>query len=237
MTTALKKSEIRHPTPEIQMARQLSEQYQRAVGGLWEVVKFGAMMMHLQNTLFPELVGNGNAKKFESEGEGLKAWLAENCPELNRRTAYRFKGLAEGLQKEFKLGEPADLHRLLTASEDDLNRADRKTREEIAGFLEGQSQRQLQFRLLSDRGEAPPVTRGPQKQQPLNKLCCIQIKEACAQFLLMRSHMPDLYFDSACSRLLKTLEEATACRWSPDPERARENIEFIESAECFTLES
>lgn len=203
------------------MARQLSEQYQRAVGGLWEVVKFGAMMMHLQNALFPELIGTGNAKKFASDGDGLKGWLSDNCSEINLKTAYRFKGLAEGLQKEFKLGEPADLHRLLTADASDLNRADLKTREEIAGFLEGQSQRQLQFRFMADkpaggkRGPVKPITRS------IAEDILVNLRSACEEFLRMRSHLNHDQRDAAETRLRETLEEATGIAWRPDAEKER----------------
>lgn len=214
--------------PEIQMARQLSEQYQRAVGGLWEVVKFGAMMMHLNQILSPRLQG-----KFSEQGDGTKAWLAEHCPDIKISTAWRFKGLAEGLQKEFKLGEPADLHRLLTASEDDLNRADRKTREQISEFLEGQSQRQLQFRFASGKGEAPRTPRGPNKEIDLRKQCCRDLASACDFFLKMRGNLPNEYFDTACARILKTLEEATSCRWAPDPDKERTREEWKENGRCY----
>lgn len=219
MTTSLQKSAIRNQAPETQMAHQLSEQYQRAVGGLWEVVKFGAMLVFLQEKIAPAVASVKTGNRY-AEGDGLKAWLAEHCPDVKISTAWRFKGLAEGLQKEFKLGEPADLHRLLTAPEDELNRADRKTREEIAGFLEGQSQRQLQFRFLSD---APRLTRGPAKagKPSIAEDILVNLRSACEEFLRMRSHLNHGQRDAAETRLRETLEEATGIAWRPDAEKER----------------
>lgn len=220
---------------EALMARQLSDQYGRAVGGLWEVVKFGAMMMHLATVVSTR--GHDSIKDLQKfAGDGVKAWLAEHCPEISRPTAYRFKGLAEGLQKEFKLGEPADLHRILTAGEDGLNRADRKMREQIAGFLEDKSQRQLQFRFMAAPG-AParkPVI-SPKKRVALRVQTLVELRAACKQFLAIRGHMDDEHFDTGCALLVSTLEEATACKWDPNPDGDRKRHEFVEHAHCYEV--
>jgi hypothetical protein len=221
---------------EALMARQLSDQYGRAVGGLWEVVKFGAMMMHLQTVLTPRVESKHAGSGRYAEGEGLKAWLAKHCPDIRESTAYRFKGLAEGLQKEFKLGEPADLHRLLTAGEDDLNRADRKMREQIAGFLEGKSQRQLQFRFMAEPcapARKPDIA--PKRRVALRVQTLVELRRACKQFLALRGHMDDEHFDTGCAQLVSTLEEATACKWDPNPDGDRKRHEFVEHAHCYEV--
>lgn len=125
------------------MARQLSEQYQRAVGGLWEVVKFGAMMMHLRAALVGVAgPGNSGSGRYAS-GSGIEAWIKTNCPEISRPTAYRFLAIAEGLREEVKLGVKVDLLHLLTADHADLEPKLLKKRADIQDLLEGRSQRQL----------------------------------------------------------------------------------------------
>jgi hypothetical protein len=218
------------------IARQLSEQYQRAVGGLWEVVKFGAMLAHTQQHLFADLRGKGGSRGIESSGDGLKAWLAEQCADINYKTAWRFKGLAEGLQKEFKLGQPADLQRLLTSSEDDLTRADRKVRQEIGDFLEGQSQRQLQFRFMTDRLSKAPKVLSAREKVSIKVQVLTNLRAACQEFLRMKSVMDDDHFNTGCGRLVKTLEEATACPWSPDPHNERPKDQYTEHAHCYEVE-
>ena len=54
---------------------------------LRECVKFGALLTEVSYFL-GEARGRGN------DGEGLKAWLAENCPEVNYSTAINYKALA-----------------------------------------------------------------------------------------------------------------------------------------------
>ena len=54
---------------------------------LRECVKFGALLTEVGYYL-------GEARHAKNEGEGLKAWLAENCPEVNYSTAINYKALA-----------------------------------------------------------------------------------------------------------------------------------------------
>ena len=54
---------------------------------LRECVKFGALLTEVGYFL-------GEARHAKNEGEGLKAWLAENCPEVNYSTAINYKALA-----------------------------------------------------------------------------------------------------------------------------------------------
>lgn len=54
---------------------------------LRECVKFGALLTEAGHYL-------GEARHANNEGEGLKRWLAENCPEVNYNTAMGYKALA-----------------------------------------------------------------------------------------------------------------------------------------------
>lgn len=90
---------VNSPTPTLtqsptstDIAGALTTQYQAVVAAtgqmLREAVKFGAMLMELET-----IVGKSHAGR-NSEGEGIKAWLAEHCPEINYSTAIVYKNLA-----------------------------------------------------------------------------------------------------------------------------------------------
>jgi hypothetical protein len=123
------------------MGRQLTEQYEKAVGGMKAVFVFGAMILTVQQNLSTRgEVSGGRGKK-----GGVSGWLTEFAPTVPQGTAYRFRDLAEGLQKEFQLGKKCDMVRLLTAPVEELKKGEQQTREKIEKFVEGKSQRQLLF--------------------------------------------------------------------------------------------
>jgi hypothetical protein len=134
------------PANDALMAKQLSAQYQNAIGGLWQVVKFGAMMLMLRDKLVLSARGQNSPLRGPGSTENsLGTWITENCPEINRATAYRFMAIADGLKNEFKLGVKVDLYQLLEATPTALDAKSLKTRNAIEAFLEGKSQRQLLF--------------------------------------------------------------------------------------------
>lgn len=55
---------------------------------LRECVKFGALLIEVGYYL-------GEARHANNEGEGLKSWLAENCPQINYKTAMGYKRMGE----------------------------------------------------------------------------------------------------------------------------------------------
>jgi hypothetical protein len=127
------------------MAKLLTAQYRLAIGGLWEVVKFGAMLAQVRDSL--------NSARGIQRGQigytgSLKEWLEANCPDVNVSTAYRFLTLAEGVRAEVKLGAKVDLCHLLTAPEAELDARLASKRQEIAELLDGKSQRQLLFAFM-----------------------------------------------------------------------------------------
>lgn len=74
------------------VAQQLTTQYRAVVAAtgqmLREAVKFGAMLMELE-----AIVGKSHGGVY-SAGDGVKGWLAENCPEIVYQTAMAYKSLA-----------------------------------------------------------------------------------------------------------------------------------------------
>ena len=83
-------------------AYRLSRQYAK-VNGSWknaleQTVRFGAMLKE-----WGDFLGDTQGR----EGEGLRAWLAENCPEINYNTAMGYKHLAEKTVRMLGGGAPA----------------------------------------------------------------------------------------------------------------------------------
>jgi hypothetical protein len=152
-------------------AEQITEQYRKAVSGCLEMIRFGAMMIEVESGL--ERDGQPN----QHSGETLKSWLDENCPEINYKTALRFKGLAEGLQFHLRIPDNWPLRLALpsaTDQETEIN-ADlagelgikpkrlAQMRKEIWDFLEGKSARQLVF----DFGCAETAPKGGDRRSGL----------------------------------------------------------------------
>lgn len=86
-------------------AEALKAQYQVVIKAeaatFKERVRFGAMLIQWEQYLGKSLGGRG------SDGEGLKAWLAENCPEINYMTAISYKMMAERAIKMLGGGQMA----------------------------------------------------------------------------------------------------------------------------------
>jgi len=160
-------------TPE-----QVRGQYRRAVGGTLEIIRFGAMLWELDAEL--AAADGGREARCSSRGDGasLKAWMEGNCPEINYKTAIRYKGVAAGLQSTFQIPQSLPLTLALPAPEGAQD-ADaqalpagcrvsaervRKIREQISEMLEGKSLRQLTF----DFGLAEPPAKGGANNKPKN---------------------------------------------------------------------
>ena len=99
-------AEVFTPSPED--IATLTTQYRKAVNGLYEAYRFGQMLMAVKSRIeapSPRDAACGTARWQEhggavaapgwNAGTGLKAWLAEHCPEINYSTARRFLTIAE----------------------------------------------------------------------------------------------------------------------------------------------
>lgn len=87
-------------------AQAISDQYAAVVAKtgemLREAVKFGTMLLEWESFLGEARGGDGGGAS-----EGLKGWLAKNCPEINYQTAMGYKHLAEKSVKMLGGGEMA----------------------------------------------------------------------------------------------------------------------------------
>ena len=120
------------------MGSQLTEQYHRAVGGMREVLRFGAMMLQLRENLFTReqvsVGGRGNK-------DGISLWLSEHAPEVNRTTAYRFMHVAEAVAAQFKAPAKVSFIELATKPAAELPAKLREKQLELFEFIDGTSQR------------------------------------------------------------------------------------------------
>ena len=184
-------AEVFTPSPED--IATLTTQYRKAVNGLYEAYRFGQMLAQVKARL-EQFTGDatcGTARELTqtganggtlaapgwNAGTGLKAWLAEHCPEINYSTARRFLQVAEKTNAALAESEavPASQRPALSAGEG-LGRGAPETfpEETIRAFLEGKSQRQL---LKAPKAE-PAVRHAMSEEERAEKLA-----EVCKGFL------------------------------------------------------
>lgn len=125
-----------------ELAEAINEQWQRAQGGLIEILRFGALMIRIDNRL------GGGKQRNRHSGQTLKGWLKEHCPEINYKTAIGYKAAAVGLAEAAELPDNMPLLALMEgdrAFEDDYAEAHARVMDVIGtasiGFLKAQSRR------------------------------------------------------------------------------------------------
>lgn len=143
---------------DAEMGRQLTEQYQRAVGGMKEVVIFGAMMMRLRE-LHPEVAQRGGDRRSKSTADfdqplTLQKWLETHAPQVKRTTALRFLAVTESIAQEYpqivgtKMANKMSLAELVTKPASELPDSAAKKQLELFDFISGTSQRSWLDRFL-----------------------------------------------------------------------------------------
>ena len=125
---------------------------------LRECVKFGALLTEVGYFL-------GEARHAKNDGEGMKTWLEENCPEVNYKTAMGYKALAAKCVKMLGGGSQAvavlqDKTEVVPPGEDAPIEVDSKfieKRDEL--FNEVKSRRDLEqtyFKFMASEGKGKP---------------------------------------------------------------------------------
>ena len=142
-------NEVTVMTPEI-MSRevavtfspaQVSSAWLAAVDGLRSIIAFGAILVATETVLTRE---NGAKKTDPGYGGGLQAWLTEHCPDVNYKTAMRFKRLAEAaIESCSMVVEAGEAARLLGTSTHVEEIEDQRKLEALEEVIEGKSQRDL----------------------------------------------------------------------------------------------
>ena len=133
----------------------VTAQYRRAVAGALEMVRFGAMLVEIDTSLTRE-TRNGCIR----EGDTLKAWLEAHCPDVNYKTAMRFKALAEGVRRSCNIPAKVPLSLAMPGSDGEpfIPEGDcpiarsrlKRIQLEVWALVEGRSARQLQFAFAAD---------------------------------------------------------------------------------------
>lgn len=88
----------------------LNDGWRRAQGGLAEIIRFGATLLAVREWIEGSYSLPENTSPKRGPGaQGLKAWLENNCPDINYKTAYGYMAAAAGLRREAKLAEDVPL--------------------------------------------------------------------------------------------------------------------------------
>jgi len=129
---------------------QLTDQYRKAVGGMTEVLRFGAMMMWLNQKLsaLGQVSKGGRGNK-----DGVSEWLRVFAPDVKKSTAYRFLHVAEAVARDFEIKEKISFIELATTEFSKLPEKLQQKQEELWEFVNGTSQRSW-----LDRFEPTPKT-------------------------------------------------------------------------------
>jgi hypothetical protein len=133
------------------MGAQLTSQYERAVGGMTEVLKFGALVMMLRQYLANMSTrGHVSKKPGGADGDGgMEGWLKRFAPSIKKPTAYRFLHVAESVAESFTLPAKASFIELATKPAAELPANLQKKQLELWDFVSGTSQRSWLDRLAS----------------------------------------------------------------------------------------
>lgn len=134
---------------------RVSEQYQTVCAKTGEffreVIKFGALLNEVESFIGCDL---------KREGSGIQAWLEENCPEINYKTAQGYKSMAAKCAK--MIGGGTQAIACLQGRDEVIEPASRQAVEVEASFIEKrdalfeqvESRRQLEkmwFQFMGER--------------------------------------------------------------------------------------
>jgi len=135
----------------------VTAQYKRAVAGALEMVRFGAMLVEIDMALS----AGGQDPNGRRGEESLHGWLEANCPDVNYKTAMKFKYLAEGVQRSCNVPAKVPLSLAMPGPDGEpVMPPDgqspiphgklKKLQLEVWALVEGKSARQLQFAFGAD---------------------------------------------------------------------------------------
>lgn len=181
-------------------------------------------------------------KKELGHGNGYRRWK-ETLP-FSLATSHNYESLAKQLEQRLSALPATELAELLPAvAEAQQNTGNTlallnlpspmdvfdPSHERIAKVIRHVTSEKTLTQLYFDweiiaQPKKPGGVRGQQKTEPpIAVQICAQLAAACNEFLECRHLMPAEHRDAAERRLLDTLQDSTACNWSPDPgnERSR----------------
>ena len=224
------------------MGQQLTDQYQKAVGGMTEVLKFGAMMMalrkHIESTRgLDHATTTGRGAKYDA-GTGVTAWLKDFAPEIKKATAYRFLHVAEAVAERFQLPGKISFVELATRSADDLPAKLQKKQLKLWEFVNGTSRKSWldMFKPEGRRGghhprQGPPKTAEEMHAEVVKqwRVEILQHADRCEQFLSEGHHklLNDAELDHVADNLERHLTAIRAWRKMTKAQRQAEAFELL----------
>ena len=224
------------PSDDATTGQQLTQQYQRAVGGMREVLIFGAMLKKVEQSLPMSTRGHGNINNLHNSGGGLKGWLATNAPEISRPTALRFLGVTEAIARDYQaiVGEQVasayDLPALVLANTDDLDAATALKQGELFAFVSGTSQRSWLDRYKLNDAPTNPVpkpklTLEEKAAQDREQFSLVSKQTVCSLKFLVEDKIYVHLNDANLDMLILWAEESLAAlkTWQATPKRERAN--------------
>lgn len=137
----MSKPTLVHASPDTgELARQIKDQFDKAVGGMVDFIALGALGLRLREAIVSTRGQVATGGK-DAKGTGIKGWLESNHLDYTRQTLYRAMEAAENIAAEFKLGPKADLYDILKGKKPEPKQL--ALREKINAFVAGKSKRQL----------------------------------------------------------------------------------------------
>jgi len=140
-TTPSKKNNVPAPVeiPESTIAESLSQQYDFLINATHEIVRrtlhFGAALAQAELEL-----GRRGLLNNRKGGQGMQGWLAQHCPNVNYKTAMRWKSLAANVANSLSCTSEQALKLL---SGDDSVQVPSKVTDRLNSYYEANSLRKL----------------------------------------------------------------------------------------------
>lgn len=138
---------VRAPSPQLltaadskRLGAELTALYHDAVAGHLRVLAFGAKFLEVEERV--TIVTRSGSH--DTKGQGMKAWLAEHCPDIARSTAYKFRDIAAAVADKFRVKDPALVFAGDAAA---LPAPVRRQREKVMAYMADKSLRGLQLEL------------------------------------------------------------------------------------------
>jgi len=199
---------------------RVSEQYravcQKTGEFFREVVKFGALLNEVESFI-------GEARGRAHDGDGLKGWLEENCPDVNHNTAKGYKAMAAKCAK--MIGGGVQAIACLQGRDEIIEPASRQTVEVDSAFIEKRdalfeqvdSRRQLEqmwFQFMGQKKPGRPAGTVVEYKRKSSLECAVEATWPTVQHLLKhRGEMFTAYKllpDEKLIEMRQTFEEHVA---------------------------
>lgn len=167
-----------------------------------------------------------HAKEQLAHGEFLP-WLAETQPDITARSAQLFMKDAAAAMEDKALRGIGNLL-IGDGSKKEIGKAEQA----LMKFIDGRTQQELREDLHAP-GKAVQRDQQQRQQFDLKTECLVNLRAACDQVIQICGELDKPRVDTACTRLLNTLEALTGCPWRPDAEAKSDSVPFKEHGHVY----